>query len=93
MVHKILNNLKIKEYLKMDESKKTIRVNVNVEITPVTLEAIVENAKLIAGKDERGRYRVDTADKVSEMITKFMLEKDFESYVSDIDNFKKKIIR
>jgi hypothetical protein len=39
----------------MDESKETIRVNVNVEITPVTLEAIVENAKLIAGKDERGR--------------------------------------
>jgi hypothetical protein len=74
----------------MDESQKTIKINVNVEITPVSLEAIVENAKIIAGKDQRGVYRVDTADKVSEMITKFLLQNDFESFVLDINNFKKK---
>jgi hypothetical protein len=74
----------------MNEPKETIRINTNVEITPVSLQAIVENAKLIAGKDQRGVYRVDTADKVSEMITKFLLEKDFESFVSDINNFTKK---
>ena len=72
----------------MNESKETIRVNVNVEITPASLQAIVENAKIIAGKDQRGVYRVDTADKVSEIITKFLLEKDFESFALDIDNFK-----
>jgi hypothetical protein len=74
----------------MNESKETIRINTNVEITPVSLQAIVENAKLIAGKDQRGVYRVDTADKVSEMITKFLFEKDFESFVLDINNFTKK---
>jgi hypothetical protein len=71
----------------MNGSKETIRINVNVEITPVSLQAIVENAKFIAGKDQQGVYRVDTADKVSEMITKFLLEKDFESFVLDINNF------
>ncbi len=72
----------------MDKSKETIKVNVNVEITPVSLQAIVENTKVIAGKDQRGVYRVDTADKVSEMITKFLLEKDFESFALNINNFK-----
>ena len=72
----------------MDGSGQTIKVHVNVEITPSALQAIVENAKVIAGKDQRGVYRVDTADKVSEMITKFLLEKDFERFVSDINNFK-----
>jgi hypothetical protein len=72
----------------MDESRETIMVHVNVEITPVSLQAIVENAKMIAGRDEKGVYRVDTADKVSEMITKFLLEKDFESFALDINNFK-----
>lgn len=72
----------------MDQTKETIKVHVNVEITPLSLQAIVKNAKNIAGRDEKGVYRVDTADKVSEMITKFLLEKDFESFVLDLENFK-----
>ena len=72
----------------MRESNETIKVHVNVEITPASLQAIVKNAKEIAGRDEKGVYRVDTADKVSEMITKFLLENDFESFVMDINNFK-----
>jgi hypothetical protein len=71
----------------MDESMETIKVHVNVEITPVSLQAIVKNAKIIAGRDRTGVYRVDTADKVSEMITKFLCEKDFEKFVLDINNF------
>ena len=71
----------------MDEVKQTIKVHANVEITLASLQAIVENAKAIAGKNEKGVYRVDTADKVAEMISRFLLEKDFESYVSNIDNY------
>ena len=41
-----------------------------------------------AGCDERGRYHVDTADKVSEMISAFLLEKDFEAYAKDPDNYQ-----
>ncbi|MFO8085521.1 MAG: hypothetical protein R6U27_14525 [Desulfobacterales bacterium] len=71
----------------MGEVKQTIKVHANVEITVASLQAIVENAKAIAGKNEKGVYRVDTADKVAEMISRFLLEKDFESYVSNIDNY------
>ena len=73
----------------MSESKETLDVNVNVEITPETLQAIVANAKEIAGPNEKGFYHIDTADKVSEMISRFLRENDFESYVMDIGNYPK----
>ena len=65
-----------------------ITVNVNVDITSETLKAIVENAKKIAGRNEKGVYKVDTADKVSEMISKFLMENDFETYAKKIGNMK-----
>ena len=43
--------------------------------------------KRIAGRDENGVYRVDTADKVSEMISQFLLENDFEGYVKNIEHY------
>jgi hypothetical protein len=71
----------------MSESKDTMVLRANVEMTTASLQAIVQNAKKVAGRDEKGRYRVDTADKVSEMISRFLLENDFESFVKNIDNF------
>ena len=71
----------------MSESKETITVNVNVEITTASLQAIVENAKKVEGRNEKGVYRIDTADKVSEMISNFILENDFESYAKNIENY------
>jgi len=71
----------------MPEKKDTLIVRANVEMTAASLEAIVENAKKISGPDEKGGYRVDTADKVSEMISRFLLESDFESFVRNIDNY------
>ncbi len=65
----------------MAELKDTITVHVNVEITTETLKSIVENAKKRAGLNEKGYYTVDTADAVSEMISRFLLENDFESYI------------
>lgn len=65
----------------------TIKIHVNIELTPTALQAVVENAKKIAGTDHRGVYKVDTAEKVSEMITRFLLEKDFETYAKDIENY------
>jgi hypothetical protein len=72
---------------KMTESRDMIKVHVNVEITAASLQTIVENVKRIAGRDEKGVYRVDTADKVSEMISRFLFENDFEGYVKDIENY------
>jgi hypothetical protein len=69
----------------METSKDTIIINANIEITTKSLQTIVENAKQKAGRDEKGVYRVDTADKVSKMISQFLLEKDFDSYVENIE--------
>jgi len=71
----------------MTESKEMITIHVNVDITVASLQTIVENVKRMAGRDEEGVYRVDTADKVSEMISQFLFENDFEGYVNNIENY------
>ena len=71
----------------MSESLQTVRINAVVEITAASLQTIVAQAKKRAGRNEKGYYRVDTADKVAEMISRFLLEKDFESYVKDGKNY------
>jgi hypothetical protein len=71
----------------MPEKKDTLMVRTNVEMTAASLEAIVENAKKLSGPDEKGVYRVDTAEKVNEMISRFLLENDFESFVKNINNY------
>lgn len=71
----------------MTDNGDLILVNANVKISVSSLQAIVASAKNRAGKDEKGIYRVDTADAVSNMITKFLLDRDFDSYVSNPDNY------
>jgi hypothetical protein len=71
-----------------EDLKETIAVNAVVEMTTDSLQAIVRNAKAIAGRDPNGRYRVDTADKVGEMISRFLRRHDFEGFVQNIDNYK-----
>ena len=71
----------------MPYSEDLLRVHVNVEIPASALSAIVENAKQVAGTDPDGQYRIDTAAKVGEMISRFLAEFDFESYVRDIRHF------
>ena len=71
----------------MPQSEDTIAVNVVVEMTAASLRAIVEQAKRLSGRNEKGHYTVDTADKVSEMVSRFLLEKDFEAFVSNHDNY------
>lgn len=65
----------------------TVVVNANVTITATALQAIVANAKANAPRNEKGYYQVDTADKVSEMISKFLLEHNFEGFVSNSENY------
>ncbi len=72
----------------MSEPKEMITVRANVEMTAAALQAIVAMAKELAGRDERGIYRVDTADKVGEMISRFLMERDFEGYVKQIENYR-----
>jgi len=64
-----------------------ILVHANIEIAPRALELIVENSKKSAGKNESGYFTVDTADKLSELISRFLIEKDFESFAADPSNY------
>jgi hypothetical protein len=71
------------------EKKDTLMIRANIEMTASSLQAIVQNAKKVYGPNEKGGYRVDTADKVSEMISRFLLENDFESFVKNVDNYRR----
>ena len=71
----------------MVESKDMITVRVNVDIPTDALKTIVQIAKQIVGPDEKGHFRVDTADKVGEMISRFLLENEFEQYVGNPENY------
>ena len=71
----------------MTEEIDTIEVQVNVIMTTDSLKAIVDNTKRLVGKDEKGRYRVDTADAVGKMISRFLLETDFEAFTRDEKNY------
>ena len=65
----------------------TVLVHVNVEVATAALTAVVQNAKQMAGRDESGHYRVDTAEKVGEMISRFLQEKNFTAFAEEISNY------
>ena len=73
----------------MTDEKETLLVNVNVELTATSLQAIVENAKEITGRDSDGVYRIDTAEKVSHVISRFLLENDFKYLYNHVKNLVK----
>lgn len=71
----------------MDEGKEKVTVQVNLDVTVGALKAVVANAKAVAGKDDRGVYRVDTADKLGEIISRFLAGQDFEGFARDLENY------
>jgi hypothetical protein len=71
----------------MASQKLTVTVRVNVEISPAALKTIVAMTKQLAGRNEKGYYRVDTADAVSRMISRFLAEKGFDDYVQHRDHY------
>jgi len=66
-----------------------IFINVTIDIAASTLQTIVETAKQIAGTDDKGIYRIDTAEKVNEMVSAFLKKYDFDKYVNNMDNYKR----
>lgn len=68
-------------------SHDKLTIHVNVQISASALQTVVANAKRVAPRDGSGALRVDTADWVSQMISRFLEEKDFESYVKDSANY------
>lgn len=71
----------------MSENSPLVRVHVNIEIAASALQAVVANSKKKVGTDEKGRFRVDTADALAALISRFLLEKEFDRFAEDIDNY------
>ena len=71
----------------MSESSPSVKVHVNIELSAASLQAVVAHSKKKAGKDENGRYRVDTADALSDLISKFLRDKGFDEFARDMENY------
>lgn len=70
-----------------DSQSDMLSVHVNIRISANAIQAIVANAKKTAPKSPDGTYRVDTADYVGAMVTRFLEDRDFDSFVMDIENY------
>ena len=66
----------------------TVLINATIEVPAAALQIIVETARQMTGRNQKGHYQVDTADLVNRLLTGFVLEKDFVGFVSDRDNYK-----
>lgn len=71
----------------MAEKPDMVRVNVTIDISGETLQTIVQTAKNIVGRNEKGHYRIDTADLVEDLLSRFIAERGFDSYVGDRGNY------
>ena len=70
-----------------DNQSDKLSVHIDIQISANALQAIVANAKRTAPKSPDGTYRVDTADYVGIMVSRFLAKKDFDSFVMDSDNY------
>jgi ribosome maturation factor RimP len=71
----------------LNSTNDKLTIHVNIEISSAALQAIVANAKRMAAKDADGICRVDTADQVSFMVSRFLDERDFDNYVLDLSKY------
>ena len=71
----------------MGDNANTVRVNVSIDIAGETLQTIVQTAKEIVGRNEKGHYRIDTADLLEDLLSSFISEKGFDAYVADKGNY------
>lgn len=71
----------------MVDMTNTVRVNVTVDIEGETLQTIVQTAKDIVGRNEKGHYRIDTADLLEDLLSKFITKRDFAAFAADPENY------
>lgn len=71
----------------MENQEDAIRVNVNIEISGDTLQKIVQTAKDIVGRNEKGYYRIDTADLLEDLLSTFIEKYGFAAYAADRNNY------
>lgn len=67
-----------------NDANDKLLIHVNVEISTTALQTIVAYAKKSAARNESGVLRVDPAETVSEVITRFLEEHNFDEYVEQL---------
>ena len=72
----------------MPQDDKVI-INTQIEIAGHTLQQIVSMAKQIQGPDAKGHFSIDTANLVSALISRFLIDGGFEDYVADQRNYER----
>ena len=72
-----------------EKKKDLLNIHVNIQITPLALQSIVGHAKRLAGRTAEGTVRIDTANFVAAMISRFLEEKDFEAYAQEESHYKR----
>jgi len=65
-----------------------VLISARIEVPAAALQVIVETARQMTGRNQKGHYQVDTADLVNRLLSRFVIEKDFVGYVSDRGNYK-----
>ena len=71
----------------MPDEHPLVRVHVNIEVSAAILQAVVANSKKVAAASPAGGPYPDTADRLADLISRFLSEKQFERYVADIKNY------
>lgn len=66
----------------------SVLINATIEVPAASLQIIVETARQMTGRSQKGHYQVDTAEMVNRLLTRFVLEKDFVGFVSDRGNYE-----
>ena len=72
----------------MPQDDKVV-INARIEISGQVLQQIVSMAKKRQGPDARGHFSIDTADLVSSLISRFLVDGGFEAYAADQRHYEK----
>lgn len=72
----------------MGNTTDAVSVNVTIDISGETLQTIVQTAQGIVGRNDKGHYRIDTADLLEDLLSAFIAEKGFATYVADRGNYR-----
>jgi hypothetical protein len=64
-----------------------LKVNVVIHVSAAALQEVVAQCKRIGLKDANGFCRVDTSDRLGEIVSRFLKENDFDTYVRDPGNY------
>ena len=71
----------------MSDTSPFIRVHVNIDLPAASIQAVVAHSKRANADHPQGPSRLDSADALSALISKFLHEQGFADYAMNPDNY------